>query len=228
MRILGIETSGHEGSVALFEEGRIVGERILSGQGQRHAQALTSELALLFEETGTTPADCQGVAVSVGPGSFTGLRIGVTCAKTFAYSVGCRITGVETLQAIAQDCPAEIGQITLVADAGRGDLYVGQYRFEESQWTRLGPIEIHPALEWIGSRSPEEIIAGPGLKRWQEKFAVQSSLRPKFEVPRAGTICKIGERQFRLGQIADVWSLEPYYLRRSSAEEQWDRRHKSK
>lgn len=224
MLILGIETSGDEGAVALMENGLLLGERTLAGKGRKHAQALTAEMALLFQETGRKPADCGGVAVSVGPGSFTGLRIGVTCAKTLAYAVGCPIAAVDTLQAIVEDCPPEWGRVVLIADAARGDLYVGDYRFKEGQWNRLGTIEIHPAEVWIRSRDRAWTIAGPGLSKWITKFPDQSSLRPEYQTARARRICEIGSRQFEAGQIAGTMALEPFYLRKSSAEEQWERR----
>ena len=80
MIVLGIETSGRTGSVALLRDGALVAERTTETGGRRPAQALLVELAALFEEAKLAPGDCQAVALSIGPGSFTGLRIGVVCA----------------------------------------------------------------------------------------------------------------------------------------------------
>ncbi|MCA9071334.1 MAG: tRNA (adenosine(37)-N6)-threonylcarbamoyltransferase complex dimerization subunit type 1 TsaB, partial [Planctomycetaceae bacterium] len=166
------------------------------------------------------------VGISLGPGRFTGLRIGVTCAKTFAFAVGCPITGIDTLQAIAEECPEELSEVTVIADAQRGDLYVGNYRNEGSQWIRQAPITFHPAKEWIGSRSEAETVTGPALERWVGEFPVQCTLLVDHTVPEAKTICEIANRQLETGDTANIWGLEPYYLRKSSAEEQWEHRNR--
>ncbi len=225
MLILGIETSGSVGGVALTENGVLLGERPLTNRGRRHAQTLTAEMAILFQDTQRTAFDCEGVAVSVGPGSFTGLRIGVVCAKTFAYAVGCRLSAVDTLEAIAQESPPNIARLTVIADAQRGDLYVGKYRREANQWIREGEIAMHPAIAFCRSIASTETIAGPGLDRWENELEGRCELLTDLRVPHAATICQIGARQFLAGETADVWGLEPYYLRKSSAEEQWELRH---
>jgi tRNA threonylcarbamoyladenosine biosynthesis protein TsaB len=227
MRLLGIETSGSVGGVALLENGVVLGERILAQRGRRHAQSLAAETAELFQKAGISAADCQGVAVSVGPGSFTGLRIGVVFAKTFAYSVGCPVTAVETLQAIAEESPEDVASLTVIADAQRGDLSVGRYSKQNGQWIREGSISMHPALEWCRNVASDEVIAGPGLERWEKELQGRCHVLSDLRVPKVRTICRIGERQLTQGETADLWALEPYYLRRSSAEEQWDQRHPS-
>lgn len=226
MLILGIETSGTVGSVALMEHDQLLKKRTLAGQARRHAQALTSEMAKLFQDANRSPSDCQGVGISMGPGRFTGLRIGVTCAKTFAYAVGCPVAAVDSLQAIAEECPDELAKVTVIADAQRGDLYVGLYQQEDGQWVRLDAITFHPAKAWIGSLSRSVTVAGPGLERWAADFPADCSLLSDRTVPNATTICKIAARQFQAGDVEDLWGLEPYYLRKSSAEEQWEHRAK--
>lgn len=101
MITLGIETSGRAGTIALVEGGTVVAERSLTASGRRHARTLVPELGELLRKTGHTPTEVDVVAVSIGPGSFTGLRVGVVCAKTFAYATGCRIIGIDTFLAVA-------------------------------------------------------------------------------------------------------------------------------
>ena len=225
MLILGIETSGTAGGVALMEDGVLLAERPLTALGRKHAQTLTAELAQLFQQTGRPPADCGGVAVSIGPGSFTGLRIGVVAAKTFAYAVGCSITAVDTLQAIAEECPGELQALWVIADAGRGDLYVGEFHQSSGTWIRDCPIAIQPARSWGSSRKAEDVVTGPGTERWLKELETNGRVLADHRVPQAATICRLGERQFQAGIVADVWAIEPYYLRKSSAEEQWEIRH---
>ena len=227
MLILGIETSGSTGGVAVWENGKLLGERTLSNRGRRHAQVLVAESAELLEALGRTPSECRGVAVSVGPGSFTGLRIGVGFAKTFAYSVGCPVTAVETMQAIAEEAPEGVTSLSVIADAQRGDLYVGRYAKSDEAWHREGSIAMHPALGWCRNVNAAETVAGPALERFENELSDRCRVLPGLRVPEVETICRIGERQLNAGLFADLWALEPYYLRRSSAEEQWDLRHKS-
>jgi tRNA threonylcarbamoyladenosine biosynthesis protein TsaB len=227
MLVLGIETSGSKGGVALIEHGVLLGERALAQRGRRHAQALALETAELFQAAQRSPRDCQGVAVSIGPGSFTGLRIGVVFAKTFAYSVGCPITAVETLAALAEESPPDVTALALIADAQRGDLAVGRYERQGETWVRDGSITMHPALEWCRNVPSTEIVAGPGLERWEKELQGRCRVLSDLRVPNVSTITRMGHRQLLAGEASDLWGLEPWYLRRSSAEEQWDLRHQT-
>ncbi len=208
-----------------MDDGRLLAERLLTAPGRKHAQMLTAETALLFRHTGRTPADCSGVAVSIGPGSFTGLRIGVVAAKTFAYAVGCRIAAVDTLQAIAEECPRDGPRLWVISDAQRGDLYVGEFHQPSGTWRRDCPIAIQPARSWCSSRTVDDVVTGPGTARWQDELAGRCQVLPEHFAPRAATICRLGQRQIEAGGDADAWAIEPYYIRKSSAEEQWERRH---
>jgi tRNA threonylcarbamoyladenosine biosynthesis protein TsaB len=182
-------------------------------------------MGALFQAAGRSMSACQGVAVSIGPGSFTGLRIGVVCSKTFAYALGCPVTAVDTLLAIAEDSPADISRLTVIADAQRGGLYVGKYVRSAESWVREGEIATPLAKAWCESVSGSEIVAGPGLDRWEKELEGRCRLLSSLRIPKAATICEIGRRQFLAGKTADLWELEPYYLRKSSAEEQWELRH---
>src|SRR5215813_11089947 len=114
MRILAIETSGRHGSIATLcgeaEALSVVGQTMLNAE-QRTAQALAPALRSLLSEAGWRPDSVELVAVAVGPGSFTGLRIGVTTAKTLAYAVGCQAIGVHTLLAIAAQAPTDVNSV---------------------------------------------------------------------------------------------------------------------
>src|SRR5687768_12135976 len=104
MRILALETSGLSGEVALLEGERVIAEQWLD-PGQRTARSLAPGMKQILQTAGWQPRDVQLVAVTIGPGSFTGLRVGVTAAKTLAYAVGCEVMGVDTLEVIAAQAP---------------------------------------------------------------------------------------------------------------------------
>ena len=107
MIVLALETSALAGSVALFHGDRLLVQRELDST-RRSAQTLAPALAELLAAAGLTPRDVRLVATTVGPGSFTGLRVGVTTAKTFAYAVGAEVLGLNTLEVIAAQTPSEL------------------------------------------------------------------------------------------------------------------------
>src|SRR5262245_60606931 len=128
MLTLGIESAGPAGSVALARGEELIAERTLDRSGPRHAANLVVEIDALVRGAGRKIRDCELVAVSIGPGSFTGLRVGVVCAKTLSYALGCSLVAVDTLESIAENSPAEVSDVFVLSDAHRGELYAGQYR----------------------------------------------------------------------------------------------------
>jgi tRNA threonylcarbamoyladenosine biosynthesis protein TsaB len=224
MTTLGIETSAVEGSIALVRDGVCLAERALSHTGRRHARELVVQMGELLGSAGLGPRDVNLVAVSIGPGSFTGLRVGVVCAKTFAYAVGCGVAAVDTFEAIAANSPPDVQRIEVVGDALRGDIYVGRYtRTAQGDWQRQGEIVVIPAEKWLTELGAETVVSGPAAEKFAADVVAESRLLPAdLCVSRATTIALIGERQARRGELADVWSLEPVYVRQSGAEEKWD------
>lgn len=224
MKLLGIDTSGREGTLALRVDGQTVGDRSLSQTGRRHAQTLVAELDALLQEAGLEYSELNAVAVSIGPGSFTGLRVGVACAKTLAWATGCQIVAVDTLQVIAQNSPADIAEVQVISDAQRNDLFVGRYiRGNDGLFTPNGNIEIAPAHSWCGGRPSGSVVTGPGLLKYAAEF--KNSIRQLDSTcwqPRAANVCLLGEQQFADDITADMWTLEPLYIRRSAAEEKRD------
>lgn len=220
MTILSIETSGLAGSIALMKDGQLLAERDLVQAGRRHARTLVAEVAELFSECGLNTKQCQAVAVSVGPGSFTGLRVGVVFAKTFAYATGCQLTPVDTFEAVVQGCPDDVSQLAVVDLAQRGELFVGEYRRLSDRWERVGDMTIESAEGYAASLPTGWKVVGPGLSRLRGSlFAEDVCLPAEYDTPAARHIAAIGTRQLQAGLTADFWSLEPFYVRRSAAEE---------
>lgn len=218
--LLSIDTSGLAGSIALTRAGILLGECSLAQAGRRHARTLVAEIANLFREHNLASANCTGIAVSVGPGSFTGLRVGVVCAKTFAYATGCPLTAVDTFEAIAQGCPSDIESVAVIDLAQQGELFVGTYRRTAGRWQREGEITIQPSEHWAAVRPGGLRVVGPGLGRLRGNlFPEAVCLPPVYDIPQARHVATIGTRQLQAGQAVDCWSLEPFYLRRSAAEE---------
>lgn len=222
---LGIETSSFGGSVALSRGRELLAQRDLDPSGRRHARTLVPEIHNLLQAAGRTAADLQLIAVSIGPGSFTGLRVGVVCAKTLAWAVGAKLVGVDTFLATASQSPPEVDRVQVVGDGQRGDLYVGRYRRDlTGDWSLDGAIGIAPADDWLAGLTATDVVSGPGLERHAEAAAARCRvLSRELWTPRAATIARLGQPPAVRGNTDDVWSLEPFYLRRSGAEENADR-----
>ncbi len=231
MLVIGIETSGLSGSVALNQDGRCLESRSLDQAGRRHAQTLVLELRQLLLKHHLTPGDVDAVAVSRGPGSFTGLRVGLVCAKTFAYATGCQFVAVDTFATVAMNCEPDICGVWVVEDAQRGDLFAGHYqRNDNEEWTLSSPIEVVGAEEWLALRTADETIVGRGLLRCDLSSAQARCLTDGEVIrPWASNVASRGERMLRDRSSStevdfDFWKAVPFYIRPSAAEETRDKR----
>lgn len=215
--VLGVETSGFSHYVVLRRDGETIASAPPQQSGRRHAQTLVSEADELLRQANLTAKQLQAIAVSIGPGSFTGLRVGVVFAKTLAYVLGCPLIAVDTFRAIAAASPQDVNEVFVVSDAQRGELFVGHYVRDDSAQgpVRQGEITIESADAFC-RRAGEIAVCGPAAATLPPSLRV---LAPEFHQPRAEFIAAIGEQQALAGEQSDLWQLEPFYLRRSAAEE---------
>jgi tRNA threonylcarbamoyladenosine biosynthesis protein TsaB len=223
MRILAIETTDQTGSVAIAEDGNILLELELDRR-LRSAQSLAPAMQSVLQQAGWQPKDVQLVGVTIGPGSFTGLRIGVATAKVFAYAVGANVLGVDTLEAIAAAAPPQIAALWTVMDAQRGDVVVRSFiRDVADGWLKpAGQQELLPITDWIGRLAPGDRVAGPVLSKIADRLPEGVlTLDRRAWVPRAGQVARLAARDHAAGRRDDLWKLVPAYVRRSAAEEKW-------
>jgi tRNA threonylcarbamoyladenosine biosynthesis protein TsaB len=215
-RLLIIETSGKTGHVAVALGGRLLGSRQLE-ESRRHARDLAPFTRELLAEQNWKARDLQGVIVSRGPGSYTGLRVGLMSAKTLAFAIGCRLLMVPTFEVLAHQA-GDVPIVAVLADAQQGKVYVQRFAGTVPQ-TELA---IHPFDDWLRQQSNDVWLTGPGL-------AVPGRMIPEGRLivppdrwqPRPECVLSIGLARFMNGESDDVWSAEPLYLRPSAAETQW-------
>jgi tRNA threonylcarbamoyladenosine biosynthesis protein TsaB len=228
MRVLAIECSDRGGSVAALDGGRTVAEQSLPAD-RRSAQSLAPAIDELLRSLGWSAGNVQLVAVTQGPGSFTGLRVGVTTAKALAFSVGCPIIGVNTLEVIAYQSPEEVGDVNVVLPAERKELFAGRLaRTAEGSWWWIDETRIVSQQAWLESLATGQRVSGPGLRLVAERLP--PGVRPLDEPcwdPRAATVGWLGWQRYQAGEREDVFQLVPHYFRRTAAEEQWERRGKT-
>ena len=223
MKILALETTDRTGGVALLEGGGLQAETRLD-PARRSAQTLATAVRDLLAAHGWRPADIRLIAVAVGPGSFTGLRIGVTTAKTLAYALGAELLGVNTLEVIAAQAPPGIGRLAVAMDAQRQEVFAAEFVVPENgqpQWLGEAALVDEPA--WLASLTPGTSASGPALAKLAERLP--AGVQPVDESlwsPRAATVGRLALAHYATGRRDDPWQLVPLYLRRSAAEEKAD------
>jgi tRNA threonylcarbamoyladenosine biosynthesis protein TsaB len=222
-RLLILETSGRAGFVAVAEGGALRGVRPLE-EARRHARDLAPAAAELLAGQGWTPRDVAAVVVSRGPGSYTGLRVGLMSAKAFAYATGCALVGVETFAAIARQAPPDALGLDVLADAQQDKVYVQRYRRAAAgaEPVAAAALRIETLAAWLDQAEPPAWVTGPGLRAYRAR--VPASVRvveADHWHPRAESHLQIGLARYQSGERDDLWTVEPIYLRPSSAEEQW-------
>jgi len=223
-RILAIETSGRHGSIATLtgepDSAKLL-QQIALTSDQRTAQSLAPALKSLLTHSGWTPAEIELVAVAIGPGSFTGLRIGVTTAKAFAYAVNAEAIGVNTLDVLARQAPPSAAPLWTVLDAQRQELFAARFITD-----RLGKLNadretsIISQDRWLAGLQSGERVTGAALSRLASRLpdgvhVVSESLRQ----PMAHAVGHVAWDAYRAGRRDDFWKLAPQYYRASAAEE---------
>jgi tRNA threonylcarbamoyladenosine biosynthesis protein TsaB len=229
MKILAWETTETAGTVAAASDSNVLLEKELN-HSIRSAQSLAPGIKGLLEHLGWRPQDVELVAVTVGPGSFTGLRVGVATAKIFAYAMRAEILGLDTLQSIAMAAPDEIGELSVAMDAQRGDVVARSFRRGTDGWFHpSGPQRLVSADAWLAGLPSGSMVSGPVLKKLIGRLppGVQA-LDPKCWDPRAGNVARLAAHLYAAGRRDDLWGLVPRYSRRSAAEEKWESRGKGK
>lgn len=224
MRILALETSGLSGSVALFDDATETLQVESLKPGQRSAQALAPAIHRVLLDSGWRTGDVEGIAVTAGPGSFTGLRIGVTTAKTLAYALNASLLGVNSLDVLASAVPANEARLWAVLDAHRGQLFAAAYRSDaEGRWQREDPTSecALPAVDdWLAQLQSGDWVTGPIVARLANRLPAGVVAAPEeLREPQAASVAKIASTLFAQGRRDDVWNLVPYYGRLSAAEE---------
>jgi tRNA threonylcarbamoyladenosine biosynthesis protein TsaB len=224
MNIIAFETSGRFGSVAALygetPEARLIRQIVLGGD-QRTAHALAPELRRLLADIEWQPKSVALVAVAVGPGSFTGLRIGVTTAKTFAYAVGAQAIGVNTMVALASQAPHGDAPLWTIFDAQRRELFAARFDPDAGPLhsTRCD-ISIISQDAWLAGLQPGDRVIGPPLRQLASRLPVGVNVAPEeLWQPMAAAVGRVAWQAYQSGQRDDVWKLAPHYYRPSYAEE---------
>jgi tRNA threonylcarbamoyladenosine biosynthesis protein TsaB len=222
-RILAIETSGRHGSVAALvgsaDGARLLKQHCLSGE-ERTAQILAPSIQKLLEDLAWPSGSIRLVAATVGPGSFTGLRIGVTTAKAFAYAIQSDLIGVHVLETIAIQAPPSEAPLWAVMDAQRQELFAARFTRDRSGLVTEHETSIVSQVGWLNSLKPHDRVTGPALRRLISRLPDEIDVVPEeFWQPTAETVGQLAWKNYLAGQRDDIWQFVPQYYRTSAAEE---------
>lgn len=222
MRILLLESSGPVGTVGLALGERLVAERRLD-EARRHCRDLAPATEAILLEQEVRPDQVDAVVVSLGPGSYTGLRVGVMSAKAFAYAVGCRLVGVPTFAAVASAASASFPRLEVIEDAQQERVYTQRFvAGKDGLPVESGPLRILDHGDWLAQLDPSFALAGPGLKKKREALPSRQPILPiGFWRPTLLALLRLGLARLERNQTDDPMSLEPIYGRPSAAERQW-------
>ena len=223
MLVLGIDTATAIASVGIASPAGPVVERTLGVKGN-HARTTLPLIDEVLTAASMRLKDLRRIAVSIGPGSFTGLRIGLSVAKGLGMATGLPVVGVATLDAYARAAGQRQGTVIAVLDARKGEVYAAGYRWRDSELVRtFGPIAVIPALLIERLAAPCTLI-GDGVDAyealWRSVPAVVEALRLSERPPSGAAVAALGAR----GDAEPLELLEPIYCRAAEAEVHLERR----
>jgi tRNA threonylcarbamoyladenosine biosynthesis protein TsaB len=216
--LLAIDTSTRQAGVALYDGGRGLLAEHNWHSANRHTEELMPAVAQMLDQAGLAPAALRAVAVALGPGSFTGLRVGLAAAKGLALAAGLPLLGIPTLDAVAYPHQAQPVPVIAVLQAGRGRVYWAPYAHGPGGWAAQEPARLSTVPElanavvrpimFVGEVSAadrETLIAWAGRAR-------ANFLPPALGLRRAGYLAELGWRRFEIGEADDPAALSPIYL----------------
>jgi tRNA threonylcarbamoyladenosine biosynthesis protein TsaB len=225
MRLLALDTATPISAVALLEADRVV---VADGRpGGRHSRALLELIAASLDAAGWPANSIEAVAVGLGPGSFTGVRIGLTVAKTLAFVRCLPLVGVCSLEALALNAAGADGRVCPALDALKGEVFAACYDVARLPPRVLSPPAARQPDDWaaeLATAGEPCTLLGSGLERYRERFAAALGDRlrlPDEEAAHRLSAARIGELardRLRSGAVADALRLEPLYCRLSEAE----------
>lgn len=228
MLILGIETSTAVSSVALGTEQGIVASAVLA-RGKAHAEFVIPAIRFLLDQSDVSLSSVSGVAVGLGPGLFTGMRVGVATAKTLAQALQVPVVGLPSLDLLAFEVRYSPRLICACLDARRGEVFSAFYRQVPGGVQRVSKYFVEPperlAAE-VESRIEDVLFIGNGALLYRDKLP---TLRAEFAAlsrsfPQAASLVELALPRFFREETDPLFDLEPLYLRKADAQIAWEAR----
>ncbi len=225
MTVLSIDTSNYSLGIALLDETKVIGEYITNLK-KNHSVRVMPAIEILMKDCDITPADLTKIVVAKGPGSYTGVRIGVTIAKTLAWTLNIPLTGVSSLAVLAASAGRYFdGVISPLFDARRGQVYTGLYQFKNGKLETRIQDKILLSKDWAKELTKQEekvLFVGNDLPLHRailhNVLASQAEFAGITEYnPRPSELALLGKDK----EAEDIHSFVPNYIRLAEAESKW-------
>ena len=228
MKILGIDTSSMAASVAVIEDNKLICEYTINTK-KTHSQKLMPMIENMLGLSDLNVREIDAIAVCEGPGSFTGLRIGMATAKAIAHVNDIPVIGVNSLEALAANMNLCDKKICSILDAQRNQVYTGRYQYEGTKLVEIKEIgiqQIDELLEKLAQSGEQWILVGEAVYKYEDKIREISNIEipaASNNVTKAGSLCSVAKVKFDEGKdIFDCYTVNPLYIRKSQAEEQYE------
>lgn len=227
MKILAVDTSSAVASAAIVEDDKLISECVLNNK-LTHSQTLMPMIDDVFKKSELKPCDIDIFAVANGPGSFTGLRIGVTAVKGLAHAAGKPAVGVNTLEALCYNLPFCSHIIAPIMDARREQVYNALYRFEDGALTELAApraIALADVLSELAKYNERVVFLGDGVPVFKEKIkdklgALAIFTPQNVNSQHAASVAEAAKNK----KTVSYNELVPMYFRKSQAEREAEER----
>ena len=222
MIILGLETSTMIEGVAVVDDTRILAEH-RTHVGSTHAERLMPVILQTFSSAGLSIENVEGIAISIGPGSFTGLRIGLSTAKGLSLAQDVPLVAVPTLDGLANPLPYCQHRVCPILDAKRHEVYTALYSTIDGVPKRLTDFSAVAPDTILSGINTSTVFLGDGLSVYRELIEDRLGSKahfapPHLTLPSGSSIALLGYHLLTEGKFVDVWSIEPLYIRKSDAE----------
>ena len=222
MKVLGVDTSTMTAGIGIVEEDEILVEVKFSVK-ITYSEILLSCIDQALKNVGLKIDQMDGFAVSIGPGSFTGLRIGLSTLKGLSFATGKPLASVPSLDALAHLSLYCQYPVVAMLDAKKNQVYAAMYETKNGDLKRQSDYLVVDVEDLVKRISQKTLFVGPGAKLYQKRLVELLKDRACFSLaeqslPSGATVALLGSKRLILGQIEDIVDLEPMYLRKSEAE----------
>lgn len=232
MKILGIDTSTMAANVAVLEDDKLICEYTINTK-KTHSQKLMPMIENMLKLSDLEIKDMDAIAICVGPGSFTGLRIGMATAKAMAHVNNIPLIGVNSLEILGSNMDLCNRKICSILDAQRNQVYMNKYILENNKITELEEISIKPIddlLEEISASDEEWVLVGEAVYKYKEKIESVANITmssPANNITKASSLCAVARDKMLANEdVHNCYDINPMYIRKSQAEEQYEEKQK--
>ncbi|MGB7366073.1 tRNA (adenosine(37)-N6)-threonylcarbamoyltransferase complex dimerization subunit type 1 TsaB [Carnobacterium jeotgali] len=228
MKVLAIDTSNQAMSIAVLDDEKVIGE-ITTNIKRNHSERLMPAIDELMKDVQWQPSDLNRIVVAKGPGSYTGLRIGVTVAKTLAWTLGVELVGISSLKTLAGNCESSPHYLVPLFDARRKNIYTGLYQWQNGELIQIEDDKHISAEQWAEYLSKKEgtfELIGEDQSLFKDTFERYLMNRVyeaplKDNLPKASVLGLLGLKE----ETVDAHMFTPDYLKLAEAEENWRKEH---